>query len=274
MALLKPVVPVTTLPETETVPVASVQETTTHTPTVDPVVLETFAPLESSAPAQQLAEVPATNTAVATTSPPAEPVSGGHLTMRDFSEAGFNGLIVDSRTFPIINLKNDGHFKDMDDFDYGTEMRGRLLSSAEKIVMTAKYPDPYKPGTNLEDVVFCIDETRLASGRLVSDWKEEMVKRGGSSQFGTTFEERRYTDVLVVVDQPGVEYDGEMRIWSIAPTSRGRLTGVLNIMAAKAGWKTAQELKEHMSEKVVVASVGAAVPHDKGSFYPWNFKAL
>jgi hypothetical protein len=100
-----------------------------------------------------------------------------------------------------------------------------------------------------------------------------MTRRGANSPTGTTFDERRYTDVLVVMNQPGAEFDGEMRIWSVAPSSRGRLFGVLNIIAAKAQWSKPQDVRDKMSDNILIAMVGTSVSHDKGTFNPWNFKS-
>lgn len=262
MALLKPAAPTTMLPETQAPTLVAEPET------VAVAAAETLAPLNTPEPSytpdtvssQQVAQVAEASTAVAVAA------SSNHLSLQDFAAAGFAGLTVDSRTFPIINLKNDGHFKDMDDFDYGSEMRGNPLSSSEKLVVTAKYPDPYKPEQFLEDVVFSMDGIHTTTGRPLGEWREEMVARKA------TFDERKYTDILVALNAPGEDYDGEMRIWSIAPSSRGRLTGVINILAMKQGWRTPLEMQAKMSDHVLVASVGPQVKGGKGDFYPWAFK--
>jgi len=267
MALLQPATPIPAAQPTPTAATAAEaayapQSTFAAEPLPQTVVIEVETPPFAAQPAAVPVPVP-TGTAAATCT---QAASGGGVAVADFAEAGFEGLVVDSRTYPIINLKNDGRFKDMDDVDYGTEMRGRQVSSLEKSVFSAKFPDPVNPSRMHEESIFSNDGVISTTGRAIADWKDEMTKRNA------TITVRKYTDVLVVMDAPGKEYDGELRYWSIAPCSRGRLTGTLGILAHKAGWKTPMDIKNNIGNHTLVATVGAQVKGDGGDFFPWNFR--
>lgn len=175
------------------------------------------------------------------------------------ASAGFEGLELGSRSFPMISLKNDGLFEDSDGVAYGKKFRCRLLSSQSKTVIQA---NPIED--NKKDVLFTYDKVTSTSGLDVRAWEVEKTAQG------KRLERREYTDVLIIMDAFGEDYDEEMRILSVAPKSRERLAGKIQALAIKNNWGT-QQLMENIREFTLTCECGAKVLKAQQPFYPWSF---
>lgn len=174
-------------------------------------------------------------------------------------EAGFEGLELGSRSFPMISLKTDGLFEDSDGIQYGKKLTCRLISSQSKTAIQA-----HPVEDNKKDVLFTYDKITSTSGVSVAAWENERITQG------KRIEKREYTDALVILDAPGEPHDEELRILSIAPKSRERLAGKLQALAIKNGWST-QELASRIREFPLVCECGPKVMKAQQPFYPWNF---
>ena len=180
-------------------------------------------------------------------------------TQASLADAGFEGLELGSRSFPMISLKNDGLFEDSDGISYGKKFHCRVLSSRSKTVIQA---NPIED--NKKDVLFSYDNITSTSGLDVRTWEAEKVAQG------KRLERREYTDVLVIMDASGEDYDEEMRILSVAPKSRERLGGKIQALAIRKNWGT-QQLMENIREFTLTCECGAKVLKAQQPFYPWSF---
>lgn len=179
----------------------------------------------------------------------------------DLGLAGFGGLEIGARSFPIIALKTDGLFEDTDGGTYGKGFRCRPISSRPK---TAVQGVKQVAGKNDEQVFFTYDGITTTSGRSVAETEQAMIAEG------RTLSRREYTDVLVTMDAPEEAYDQELRILSVAPTSRERLSGAMMSLAIRNGWKT-EDLAANISSYTLNVEVGPKVTKAVQPFYPWKF---
>ena len=177
----------------------------------------------------------------------------------DLAEAGFGGLSLGARSFPMISLKTDGLFEDTDGFSYGKRLDCRLINSKPKTVIQA---NPIED--NKKDVIFTYDGVTTTTGRSVHEWEQEKI------QSGKLLTRREYTDVLVVMESPESEYHKELRILSVAPQSRERLAGAIHLLAFEMNWTTAQ-LPVEIKKYVLTCECGAKVLKAQQPFYPWAF---
>lgn len=221
--------------------------------TTQPFVQETSP--EVLAPVNPVA-VQTQNTAVA------ETTRSAMTSAPDLAEAGFGGLAIGARSFPIIALKTDGLFEDSDGGAYGKGFRCRPISSKAK---TAVQGRKVVNGKADEKVFFTYDGITSTSGRSVAELEKEFTDDG------RTLARREYTDVIVTMEAPGEPYDQELRILSIAPTSRERLSGAIMTLAIRNGWNT-QAMMENINNYVLSVEVGAKVTKAEQPFYPWSFR--
>lgn len=250
MALMKP-----------STQVVSNAQATTETP--DLVPFETDQPQAvQSAPWQDQPTFEQHTNVAAYVAPQAPAVQSRVSTnVANLEDAGFGGLSLGARSFPIISLKNDGVFEDTDGKGYGKEFRCRLINSKAK---TAVQATKFTNGKTDEKVFFTYDGVSTTSGRSVVEVKAELAAEGRS------FSTREYTDALVQMEAPGTEFDGELRILSISPMSRERLAGRIQALAIRKGWSTA-DLASNVGEFVLVVRCGDKVTSSKTPFYPWDF---
>lgn len=195
---------------------------------------------------------------IATLVPPA-PAHTAAVNSVSLEDAGFGGLELGSRSFPMISLKTDGLFEDSDGVQYGKKLTCRLISSQCKTAIQA-----HPVEDNKKDVLFTYDNVTSTSGLSVAAWENERITQG------KRIEKREYTDALVILDAPGEPQDEELRILSIAPKSRERLAGKLQALAIKNGWST-QELAGRIREFPLTCECGPKVMKAQQPFYPWNF---
>jgi len=197
---------------------------------------------------------------------PAAPVTASTLrapSLKDFEDAGFEGLVIGARTFPMISLQKEGNFTDLDGNDYGNVVVGQAISSHIKWVVVAKQPSRVKPGTFEDvDVLFARDRNEI------DPWKGQF----GDIQ-GAIFEERKYIDCLVQANMPEKGWDGELHVWSIPEQSQQSFTGAMFKVAFRNKWDP-NKLLEHLNETPVIltATVGEG-KSGYGPFKKWEFSA-
>jgi hypothetical protein len=188
--------------------------------------------------------------------------TGAIKSMVDLAGAGFEGLSMGSRSFPIIALKTEGVFEDTEGRNYGKSVRCRMISSrAKTAVQGAKVVN----GKGDEQVFFTYDGVVSSNGHLVADLEKAFIEEG------RTISRRVYTDVLATLDAPGEEWDQEVIILSVAPTARERLYGRMQILAMQNQWNDA-EFAENIGNYTLIAECGAKITSTAQAFYPWGFK--
>ena len=171
------------------------------------------------------------------------------------SEQGFEGLVLDWTSYPGIALKNEGVFIDIDGKDYGKEFLCRLQGSKQRWVYRA---NPVVD--NKRDVAFSYDRISTQNNVLIADKKAEWAAQG------KIVEEKEYLEVLVEMVAEGKAYDGEYRILSISPTSKGRFSGHVTKCATLGQGDPAAVITKVL--------VGAKVTKVQNPFYPWCFEVI
>jgi hypothetical protein len=170
-------------------------------------------------------------------------------------DRGFAGLAFDWTSFPSISLKSEGHFEDFDGQKYGSEFNCYLRGSKERYVYRA---NPVQD--NKRDVAFSYDRVATQNGILLADKKKEWLAQG------KIIEEKLYLEVMVEMNAPGEIFDGEYRILSVSPTSKGRFTGhAAKCAAAGNGDPGAVVTKVLVGEKITKVA---------NPFYPWAFELV
>lgn len=172
----------------------------------------------------------------------------GHL-----ASMGFEGLKFDWTSFPSISLKNEGRFEDFEGYVYGTEFRCYIRGTKTRWVYRATPVED-----NKKDVAFSYDRITTQTGILLQDLKKEWEARG------KVIQEREYIEAMVELVDPEGPLDGEYRIVSVSPTSKGRLTGHLAKATALG----------HGDPGNVVTRVfvGPKVTKVQNPFYPFHFE--
>lgn len=195
------------------------------------------------APTQALAPAPTQSTAVAATNP-----------TQALAQAGFEGVELGARSFPIISLKNNTRFEDTDGVVYGDKIFGYIQSSRIKYVWSA-YPRDNKK------TIFSYDGVHSTSGVPV----DTLIQKYGAEGF--TMTKREYRDALILMDGNNTEVDGELRILSIPPQSKDRLNGLIQqIMMINRGDPNA------VRTTLISAEVGKIIKAGDNEFAPWVFK--
>jgi len=178
--------------------------------------------------------------------------------LKELEEEGFEGLNIDWTSFPSISLKNEGRFEDFDGTIYGTEFNCKMIKSTTRWVWRGVPVED-----NKKDVAFTYDRVRTQNGLLIDDVKANWIAQG------KTPVEKEYLEVMVEMVAPGEPYDGELRILSVSPTSKGRYTGTMiknKAYAKSKGWDT--------SDVVTRVFVGPKVTKVQNPFYPWHFERV
>lgn len=215
-----------------------------------PVAHEEDAPWEATARpvSQALAQRPSSQE-VAQVRPSASP-----SLLKGAEEEGFEGLGFDFTSFPTISLKTEGNFVDIDNVDYGKEFYCRLLGSKVRYVYRA---NPYSD--NKRDVAFSYDRVTTQNGVQLDDKFREWEAQG------KTWEERVYLEAMVEMVGEGEAYDGEYRILSISPTSKGRFTSV---------YARAKVLGNGDATKPVIKVFTSKVTKVAQPFWSWQFEVV
>ena len=175
-------------------------------------------------------------------------------------QAQEEGLEFDWTSFPTITLKTEGIFQDIDNRNYGTEFSGRILDHKKRYVYRASKIINGKSETDpRRDVVFSFDKVVTQNGILVADkitqWQAE----------GKTVEEKEYLQVMLEMIAPNTPYNGEFRILSIAPQSKGRFAGHYAKCLALYGNAYKAVTRIYVGEKIMKVA---------NPFYPWMFEVV
>jgi len=178
--------------------------------------------------------------------------------LKELEEEGFEGLTIDWTSFPSISLKNEGWFEDFDGTNYGKEFNCKLIKSTTRWVWRGVPVED-----NKKDVAFTYDRIRSQNGLLIEDIKKDWEARG------KTPVEKEYLEVMVEMVAPGEPYDGELRILSVSPTSKGRYTGT---MIKNKAYAKAKGLAT--SDVITRVFVGPKVTKVQNPFYPWMFERV
>lgn len=190
------------------------------------------------------------------------PVSHERATsMPDFVEAGFEGVELKLMTFPLISLKTEGHFEDNNGTHYGRSFMCRAQRSMPK---TAVQGVKIVNGKQDTLVFFTYDGVTTHTGASCEDMKQQYISEG------RTIIERKYLDVLVVLDAPNEEYDQDLRLLSVSPTSIDRFSRAMISLSMRKGWNT-QALMNNIGSVKLKVEVGDKVTGVTNPFYPWNF---
>lgn len=183
-------------------------------------------------------------------------------TLPDFEAAGFEGVDVTNRTFPIIALKTDGVFEDTEQRAWGKSFSGHILQIKKKWVINATKTVAGKTDTQ---TLFSPNKNITSAGRDVT-----AVLREWEADGRTPGEWKEYRDVLFTVHAPGEETDEELVILSVSPTSVSRLNN--KIIRLTLGIKDPAEVQDKLTGTLMTVSVGAKVTGVDNPFYPWDFK--
>lgn len=167
---------------------------------------------------------------------------------KDFSQLSF-----DWTSFPSISLKPEGEFVDIDGVNYGKELVCFVHGWKPRWVYRA---NPVMD--NKRDVDFSYDRIVTQKGAQVSARIAEW------NALGKTVEEKEYLEVVVEMIAPEEAYDGEYRILSVSPTSKGRFAGYISRAAALSGGDPSL-----VKTKV---KVGAKITKVANAFFPWAFE--
>jgi len=167
-------------------------------------------------------------------------------------EQDYSALSFDWTSFPTISLKLEGEFVDIDNVNYGKEFNCRVVGWKRRWVYRASPVED-----NRKDLAFSYDEVTTQTGILLADKIREW------QALGKQVSSKEYLEVVVEMVAEGYSYDGEYRILSVSPTSKGRFAGYIS---------RAQQLGGGNPYNVVTkVSVGAKVTKVQNPFYPWNF---
>jgi hypothetical protein len=227
----------------------------------DPEVLAAIAAVRAAQAARAVEQAPVAQVpvadqpiAVAVENLPVATVSAPS-SLASLSTRGFEGLAFDWTSFPSISLKTEGQFEDFEGMVYGKEFTCRLRGSKERWVYRA---NPVVD--NKRDVAFSYDRISTQNGILLEDKKREWIAQG------KTVEEKLYLEAMVEMVSPGEAYDGEYRILSISPTSKGRFTGHAAKCAAMGGGDPGEVISKIL--------VGTKITKVANPFYPWAFEVV
>jgi len=183
------------------------------------------------------------------------PVNAGGNTIKEMKEAGFEGLELDWTSYPSISLKPEGIFVDVDGTEYGAEISFRLMTTKNRYIYRA---EPVHD--NRTDIKYSYDKQFSSTGESLKEifqqWKEQ----------GKHVVEKNYIEAFVELVAPGEIYDGESRILSISPMSKGRFSS----KAVKAF----QKGKGDTYSVIMKAKRGAKITKVQNPFYPWDFEVL
>ena len=173
----------------------------------------------------------------------------------ELAEQGFEGLAFDWTSFPIISLKTDGMFEDFDGNNYGKEIFCRVRSSKEQFVFRGT------PVTdNKKHLAYSYDKVMTTNGVRVEDKIKEWEAEGKIVDMKT------YLQLLVELVDEGGPDDGEYRILSISPTSRGRCSGHIARASTVGGGDPGSVISR--------IYVGPKVTKVQNPYYPWAFEIV
>lgn len=179
-------------------------------------------------------------------------VAGTRKVAAEMAQAGFAGIDVDSAfVFPIVALKNEGIFESSEGWNLGKEFECVIMSSRPKYIMKNT-----KCEKRDDDMAYSYDQVCDSnSGQLLEEIRAEWAEKGWG------WEIKEYLECVAQVQ--GGDYDGEIVLLSIPPTSKGRFSA----------HTIRQRMQSNMlpSDYITICSVGAKVEKVDHPFYPWAF---
>lgn len=250
-------------------PLIKPQDETVETTVAEAALAEATVEIDTSASVLEpepepatVAQSTATDVAVRSestaVSPSAKAAASQAAVMNEMAEAGFEGLAIDTFSFPAIVLK-DGEFQIAGStrvFDAKTGFDGVITRTRRKYVCRVG-------GDDDGDVVFSFDKNEFSDvntevGAKVAEWKANGLKPEVKEYI------EAYVMVLAVHDEKEAELAGELVAVQISPTSCGRFSG----------YCATQKFKHKVDPDGYVTnfSRGEKVTAGKFPFYPWNFK--
>lgn len=239
MALIKNTAAAATIPATTEVEV-DVENVATHQP-------------EEVFTAQETTEVAVVNEGSQELVAPREAKFSSAILQQAANE-GFSGLEFDWTSFPTVSLKTEGIFVDIDQVEYGKEFHCKILGSKERYVYRAN-----PVSDNKRDVAFSYDRRVTTSGAFLEDKFKDWEAAGKA------VEEKVYLEVMVEMVADGGPYDGEYRILSVAPTSKGRFAACYaKAKVIGGGDPTAPTIRVFTKKVLNVAN----------PFWSWQFEVL
>lgn len=168
---------------------------------------------------------------------------------------GFEGLELDWTSFPTISLKNTGLFEDTDGTVYGSEFRAKIIGSRPRYIYRALTRGVVDDNRN--DTAFSHDRATSTRGASIAQLKAMWEAQGKE------VEEKRYTELQLIMDAPSAPYDGEWRLASIPEMSRGRFSGFfMQLSHLTNGNPQDTSVRFYAGDKVMKA---------KQPFIPWAF---
>ena len=181
---------------------------------------------------------------------PANSLQGGSI-LRELAEAGHNGLRFDFTSFPQITLQPEAIFEDSENTEYGKEFFCKILETNPRWIIKA----------GEDELIYSYDRVTASDGSLVSDheraWRQE----------GRRIEYKEYYEALVEMVAPDTVYDGDLRVLSVSPTSKGRYSSHMAKIAMNYGVANTNNI-------VTRVFVGSKIKDAKIPFYPWGFEAV
>lgn len=191
------------------------------------------------------ASVPATQTK---SSVPAERNPQGGV-LASAEQAGFEGLGISFGSFPVLKL-DKGTFV-LDDQELEEK-------SIEVVLLQSRPKYIYKEaGADSTDVfVYSYDQKTTTNGADLNAWLQEQAANG------IKVEVKEYLEVLAEVVSPE-DYEGELIIMSVPPTSRARFSGYVVKLLHKTGLQP--------NKVVTQVSVGPRLRKGTISWNPWKF---
>ena len=173
----------------------------------------------------------------------------------EMAALGYAGLTIDWTSQPMISLKPEGFFEDTEGRSFGKTFNCRIEETRDKFL--------YKGSAFKKDdlVAYSYDQVNTTSGEKVADviakWEAD----------GYSIDGKVYQECLVEIVAPGDETDGELRMLSIPPTSKGRFGALTRKLIMKFGPRA-------LGDQVVKIYVGDKVVNVANPFYPWAFSSV
>lgn len=172
------------------------------------------------------------------------------INLVDLEAKGFGGLVFDWTAFPMVSLKTDGNFEDSNGQGYGKGFDCKVMGSKSKYAHS--FDGCKDPKTGL---IYSYDKETSTGGKSVAEFNARLAAEGKEI---TT---KEYLEVMVELVAPGEAHDGEFRLVSVSPTSKGRFSSYIFKLAQKGITETA----------ITRIEVGEKVRNVANPFYPFNF---
>lgn len=168
------------------------------------------------------------------------------------SAQGFEGLVFDYASFPVIALNGRSFvMNDNDEFD-PKEFNVKIIRSHSKYILVDAKDSKY------EEVRYSYDGVATTEGELLSDCKQKMIEEDRVPTIKT------YLDILVQLKMEGTPYDDMLAVLQISPTSVSKISGFLFQLEL-------QNKLENLGESIMKVSKGKLKTSKTGhAYHLWN----